>query len=511
VSAAISVVRFYNFRPIGFEADVIEVRDGLVSALVNSGMELPSVDLHGATVAPAFRDGHAHPLFAGREALGVRVSDCKTIGEVTQRVAEFATSGEDEWIIGGAYDRSLHPSPLSQWLDAAVSDRPVVLHASDHHTIWVNTEALRRAGLLKGIPSLTNGSVDIDPDGRPTGVLREPGAMKLVLDLIPKPSVESELRALEWAQNHMLALGIVEVQDAWVTRREAETYLAAAREDLLKLDFNLAFRIEADAWRENIEYFEAVRSEVRVLGNPKLRVNAAKFFADGVFGSGTAMVSEPYLDRPHHGEPVWQRERLFEATSFYSQNGYQLHIHAIGDAAITLALDAIEQSGAPASQLPSVIAHAELIADRDLGRFQELNVVANMQPLWAKEDGMLLSCEPGLGRERIDKMYRMRDLLEHEGALAFGSDWPVSSVDPLLGIATAIKRAGPGQKTWTGDQAVSFSEGLAAYTAGVCAQLGRPAPLGVGAPADFVLLQIDVNDLFSARVTGCYLRGLPVI
>jgi predicted amidohydrolase YtcJ len=510
-SAAISVVssavRFVNFQPLGFEADVLEIDTGRVVAVTQTAAEIVEVDLNGAIVVPAFRDGHAHPLFAGREALGVRVSECGTIDEVTRQLAKYADQSDAEWIIGGAYDRSLHPSPRAEWLDAVVTDRPVVLHASDHHTIWANTEALRRAGLLDHIPNLTNGSVDVDSAGQPTGVLREPGAMALILDLIPKPTLETELAALDWAQNYMLALGIVEVQDAWVTKAEAETYLAAARAGRLKLTFNLAFRIEADSWRENIEFFEGVRAEIRALANPMMRVNAAKFFADGVFGSGTAMVSEPYLDRPHHGEPVWQREELFEATRFYSENGYQLHIHAIGDAAIALALDAIEQSGAPMNDLPSVIAHAELIADADLSRFEALNVVANMQPLWAKEDGMLLSCEPGLGRGRIDKMYRMRDLLSQGGALAFGSDWPVSSVDPLLGIATAVTRAAPDGQPWTPEQAVTLGEAVAAYTSGVCHQLGHPTPLTVGSVADFLTLNGSLEKPFSLTVEGRFVRG----
>jgi predicted amidohydrolase YtcJ len=506
VSAATLGTRFINFEPLGFQAEVIEVSAGLVSSLTQTDGQFTEVDLGGETVAPAFRDGHAHPLFAGREAMGIAVSHCESIAEVVQAVANFAASETDEWLVGGAYDRSLDPSPLASWLDAAESSRPVVLHASDHHTIWVNTEALRRAGLLNEIPNLSNGSVDVDSEGLPTGVLREPGAMALVLDLIPKPSLERELQALEWAQHHMLERGIVEVQDAWVTRNEAETYLAAARADLLRLDFNLAFRIEADSWRDDIDYFEGVKAEFQEIANPRIRVNAAKFFADGVFGSGTAMVSEPYLDRPHHGEPVWKHYELLAATREYAARGYQLHIHAIGDAAISLALDAIEQSGAAAKALPSVIAHAELIADADLPRFAELNVVANMQPLWAKEDGMLLSCEPGLGRQRIDKMYRMRDLLEAGGVIAFGSDWPVSSVDPLQGIATAVNRCGPSGRPWTPEQAVTISEALAAYTAGVCKQLGRPAPLSIGSPADFVAIAIPGGDLFAARVTGCY-RG----
>lgn len=501
--------RFINFSALGFEADVLEVENGLITAHQPSSAALETVDLAGATVIPAFRDGHAHPLFAGREAMGVQISACTSIEQIVAGVAEFASTNTAEWLIGGAYDRSLHPSPRAEWLDAVVSDRPMVLHASDHHTIWVNTEALKRAGIQDGAPEVTNGSIDVDLNGRPTGVLREPGAMSLVLDKIPKPTIDQELAALAWAQQRLLELGIVEVQDAWVTRAEAETYLAAAESEMLEIDFNLAFRIEATSWHSDIEYHEALRAKFDRISNARIRVNAAKFFADGVFGSGTAMVSEPYLDRPHHGEPVWNRDELFEATKLYSRRGYQLHIHAIGDAAIELALDAIEQSGATESQLPSVIAHAELIADKDLTRFRELNVIANMQPLWAREDGMLLSCEPALGRSRIDKMYRMRDLANSGAAIAFGSDWPVSSPDPLLGIATAVTRSQPGGKPWTTAQSLSFSEALACYTSGVCMQLGRPIPLSIGAAADFLILgqQVSLQQPFDLKLDTVYLRG----
>ncbi len=498
--------RYHSFRAYGFDADTLVVENGLV--VQDSGQPIAeSIDLGGAAVVPAFRDGHAHPLFAGREALGPKVSEAVTIAEVVNTVREFAETSSAEWIVGGAYPRSLHPSPSASWLDEAEAARPVVLHASDHHTIWVNTEALRRAGLFEAIPPLTNGSVDVDENGRPTGVLREPGAMALVLDQIPERTLAEELSALDLAQRELLSLGIVEVQDAWITRGEIDTYIAAAKGNRLKLDVKLAFRIEAESWREDVEFFEDARRRVTALANLRLQVNAAKFFADGVFGSATAAVLDPYHSGGGHGEPVWSEAELFAATKHYAEAGYQLHIHAIGDAGIRMALDAIEQSGAAANRLPSVIAHTELVADEDLPRFKELNVIANFEPLWAREDGMLLSCVPHLGRERIDQMYRMRDLLNAGATLSFGSDWPVSSPDPLLGIATAVNRALPGGPSWVPEQALSFEEALRAYTAGVCKQLSRGAPLTPGEPAQFLTLNqhpIGGQQLFELRVAKVY-------
>ena len=498
--------RYLSFRAYGFEAETLVVENGLV--VQDTGQAVSeTIDLGGAAVVPAFRDGHAHPLFAGREALGPKVSEAVTIAEVVNTVSEFAAISDTEWIVGGAYPRSLHPSPSASWLDEAESARPVVLHASDHHTIWVNTEALRRAGLFEAIPALTNGSVDVDENGRPTGVLREPGAMALVLDKIPERTLVDELTALDWAQSQLADLGIVEVQDAWITRGEIETYIEAAKQGRLVLDVKLAFRIEAESWREDAEFFEDARRRVTALANPRLQVNAAKFFADGVFGSATAAVLDPYHSDGGHGEPVWGESELFAATKHYAEAGYQLHIHAIGDAAIRMALDAIEQSGAATRGLPSVIAHTELVSDEDIPRFKELNVIANFEPLWAREDGMLLSCVLHLGRERIDQMYRMRDFLAAGATLSFGSDWPVSSPDPLLGIATAVNRSLPGGPSWLPEQALSFEEALRAYTTGVCKQIGRGAPLTPGEPAQFLTLNqhpIGGQQLFELRVTGSY-------
>ena len=503
------VTRYLGFRPYGFEAETLVVDNGLVVA--DSGQVVAeTIDLGGAAVVPAFRDGHAHPLFAGREALGPMVSEALSIAEVVNTVRDFASTSNAEWIVGGAYPRSLHPSPSAGWLDEAESERPVVLHASDHHTIWVNTEALKRAGLFEAIPALTNGSVDVDENGLPTGVLREPGAMALVLDQIPERTLADELAALDWAQRELANLGIVEVQDAWITRGEIETYIEAAKSDRLKLEVKLAFRIEAESWREDAGFFEDARRRVAALANPRLRVNAAKFFADGVFGSATAAVLDPYHSDGGHGEPVWSEAELFAATKHYAEAGYQLHIHAIGDAGIRMALDAIEQSGAASKSLPSVIAHTELVADEDIPRFKKLNVIANFEPLWAREDGMLLSCVPHLGRERIDLMYRMRDLLDAGAALSFGSDWPVSSPDPLLGIATAVNRALPGGPSWVPEQALSFDEALRAYTEGVCKQLGRGAPLTPGEPAQFLTLNqhpIGGKQLFELKVSRAYRNG----
>jgi predicted amidohydrolase YtcJ len=239
--------------------------------------------------------------------------------------------------------------------------------------------------------------------------------MQLVMKHIPPLTLEEELNALDWAQNRLLAAGIVEVQDAWIDPGMTEVYLEAAKRDRLRVTTNLAFRADPATWLVDFEYFDEMQKQVVELNHSSLKANAIKFFVDGVLGSSTASVVEPYIAGPAkhtHGEQVWRFEELSRAVSEATRRGYQLHLHAIGDAAVQTALDVIEQVG---PIIPAVIAHTELIADSDLPRFAKLNVTANFEPLWAREDGQLLTCVPQLGRERLDSMYRMRDLADAGG------------------------------------------------------------------------------------------------
>lgn len=420
---------------------------------------------------PAFRDGHAHPLFAGRESLGPRVDGLRSIEDILDVVAKFAQDNPKiTWIVGGAYDRSLSKTFEAKWLDRACPERPVILHASDHHTIWVNSKALELAGLTETVPAVKTGSFDMGMDGKPNGTLRESGAMDLVLNKIPALTMDQEIEAWEWAQERLLENGIVEVQDAWIERGMTEIYLEALKRDKLRVRVNLAARVTPDTYESDFEYFKSCRSRVVEVDSKLLQFKTAKFFADGVLGSATASVIEPYAHNKSHGEPVWKDDLLAEATRFYAAENFQLHIHAIGDKAVRTALDVIE--GSPKTSLPPVIAHAELIDSLDIPRFGKLGVIANMQPLWAKPDGMLLSCEANLGRERLDQLYRMRDLLDSGATISFGSDWPVTSVSPLEGIRTAVTRSYQDSEPWTPNQAISVAEAIDSYSVNVAKQLG---------------------------------------
>ena len=508
---------FYNPAAKRFEQELF-AEDGLVSSPGSFDQE---VKLEQGYVFPAFRDGHAHPIFAGREAAGPVVTTAKSIAEIQEVLTRYRKENPGQvWIEGGAYDRSIVDGGLflASWLDEAVSDVPVVLHASDHHTIWVNSKALEL--IPSPLPTLISGSVDVDASGAPTGVLREPQAMALVLDKAPAKTIEQEVAALAWADKVLAQQGIVQAQDAWITPGMTEIYLAAVSQGVLALDYNLAFKIEPHEWVKSIEFAIRDREKAVALGNSQLTANTCKFFADGVFGSGTASVLEPYLDDSHsHGEPLWAKSELEAACLKAAEAGFQLHIHAIGDAGVRQALDAVNfvQKRVGKPRLPNVIAHAELISDSDIVRFKELNVVANMQPLWAQADGMLISCVPRLGKSRIDQMYRMRDLIDSGATISFGSDWPVSSSNPILGIATAVTRQTAEAKPesgWVIEQAVTVAEAFDSYSRQVSYQLTGSTndALSSGEPCDFVILDknpmvADTVDLRSIKVLATFKDG----
>ena len=468
-------------RALAFDQSGIKALD---DEALNLDADVEALD--GAFLTNAFMDGHAHPLFAGREHLGPDVTNCKSVGEIQTVVAAWISKNDSPlWAVGGAYDRSIVDGGvfLASWLDEVAPERPVVLHASDHHTLWANSAAMRLAEVLETAPPVSVGSIDVDASGRPTGVFRETEAKELITSAIPALGIEDEIRALVWAQHELASLGIAAVQDAWMDTGMVEAYLAAEATGQLVVRTNLAFWVRPESWQSDAQKFIDTRARITSLHSPKLTAKTVKFFADGVFGSATASVKQPYESKPGYlGDPVWTNNELNAAVAYFANADFQIHIHAIGDAGVAAALDAIELAGSPAN---SVIAHTELVAEEDIARFAKLGVIANFEPLWAREDGMLNSCIQHLGRERIDSMYRMRDILDTGAKITFGSDWPVSSPDPLLGIFTATHRALPEtpREQWTPEQRLTAKEALQAYTVAVAEQLQHSA----GA-ADFVIL-----------------------
>ncbi|WP_431219194.1 amidohydrolase [Leifsonia xyli] len=519
-----------SYRADAAQHIAVAVTDGRIVAVGADALALRDsaeaiVDLLGGVLAPAFGDGHAHPVQGGLEKLGPQVRSCTSVAEIVACVAEWADAHpEQEWIYGGSYDATLAPEGMfdARWLDEAVPDRPVVLRAWDYHTVWVNSEALRRAGIDARTPEPALGRIPRREDGSPLGILQEPGAVDLLNPVEPGRSHDERVEALRLATAEYAELGIAWIQDAWVEPAELEAYLEACARGLLSTRVNLALRADPLRWRDQVPEFVESRRRVEELGDPLLTATTIKVFVDGVIENHTAAMLADYTDTPgDRGLPNWEARELTAAAVTLDKLGFQLHLHAIGDAAARTALDVfeeVERANGPRDRRP-VIAHVQVVDPADLPRFHRLGVIANFEPLWAQLDPMMLDLTiPRLGPERERLQYPIRTLLE-SASVSFGSDWPVSSADWRPGVATAVTRQTEAlvpEDGWTPAERIPLTDALEAYSSGVAHQAFAHTARGAlrpGSGPDLVWLDtdprhVDPHDLRSVRVLGTWVAGV---
>ena len=514
-------------------SDALLIENGRVLALGADALSAnaeQTIDLAGAFVMPAFADGHAHPLFAGREAQGPKVNGLQSVTEIVAEVKRFADDNpHSKWIIGGAYEAAVveRGDFDAHWLDEAVSDRPVVLHAVDHHTIWVNSKALEIAGITSSTKDPDGGTIARRDDGSPKGTLREPAAIDFITKLAPERTLQDELNAVAWASEQNLAAGVTCSMDAWVEDGMSEIYIEAAKTGHLKVDMNLTFLAQPEKWRSRVDYYNQMRAEVEALpAGAGLTARSVKFICDGALSAGTAAILEPYLDDPtSKGLLIWGDSEIIEAAITFDKAGLQLHIHAIGDAAVRQALDAIEAviASNPSWDRRPVITHAQLIDPVDLPRFASLGVIANFQPLWTYLDPMNKELIlPRIGEDKNNQQYQLRKVIDSGARISFGSDWPVTDFTPLLALAVPVHRQSPDQQPpqgWSIEQAISIEEAMHFYTAAVAHQLFREADFGtleVGKVADFIILdrnpiQTAPHEVRDIKVLATYRKGRKVL
>lgn len=504
--------------------EAVTVSDGVVVRLEAGGGEV--VDLGGGFLLPAFRDGHAHPLWGGLELNRLPLDRCSSATELVAAVAAYAAENPQlSWVVGGPYDPTLLPDGLgdASLLDTACRERPVVLYATDHHTMWVNTVALHEAGITSETPDPPLGLIIRSSDGSPRGTLLEWDALALVEKVMPQPSLDEHLRGLERACEHLNRHGIVWAQDAAARPDQVRAYAEAARRGVLTCRFNTAFWVDPSAWREQRAEFLQCRKEITDV-EAFVTARTVKFFADGVIEQGTGQLLAEYDDAPGSvGLPNFSAEELSEAVRAFDEDGFQIHIHAIGDAAIQNSLNAIayaaEHNG-PSSWRP-VIAHTQLLDPADLPRFGELGVIANFEPYWAKLDELMVELTlPRIGVERGDRQYPMATIARLGGRISFGSDWPVSEVSPTIGCAVAASRQlhdGTPPAGWVPGERLGLMQALEAYTKGTAYQAfdDDAGEISLGQRADFALLDVDPRtatpvELWDARVLGTWLGGRRV-
>ncbi|MFI6007281.1 amidohydrolase [Streptomyces sp. NPDC051243] len=497
-----------------------------------AGPRTEVVGLAGRLLLPGFQDAHVHPVPAGLELTQCDLTGAKTAGETLAAVRAYAAAHpEREWITGGGWSMEAFEggTPTKELLDAAVPDRPVYLPNRDHHGAWVNSRALALAGITRDTPDPADGRIDRDSSGEPSGTLQE-GAMQLVGRLTPPATQADRVAALLHAQRHLHALGITAWQDALVGEflgmdDPSEAYLAAAR------DGSLTARVVGALWWDRERGAEQIPELVErraALSHGRFRAGSVKLMLDGVAETGTAALLDPYLDKcgcatANRGTAFIDAEQLAKHVTELDALGFQCHFHALGDRAVRDALDAVEAArtaNGPSDTRPH-LAHLQVVQPSDVPRFARLGATANIQPLWAAHEPQMDELTiPFLGPERAAWQYPFGALLRSGARLAAGSDWPVSSPDPLRGIHVAVNRVAPDAgdtPVFLPGERIGLTEALTAYTAGSAHvnHLDDTGEVRAGALADLVVLDRDpfdgpVEAIAETRVALTYVGGARV-
>ncbi|MFC5336939.1 amidohydrolase [Leucobacter denitrificans] len=527
-----SVLIAANTAASSLVTHALAVRDGVVVAHGDEALALAEesnstaeiIDLQGGTLAPAPGDGHAHPMFGGLEALGPNIRAAEDLQGILDAVAEWKAANPDaKWIVGGSYDSTFTPRGEfdARWLDEVTGDTPTILRAWDYHTAWVNSAALKVGGITADTPDPELGRIVRREDGSPLGTLQESAANNFLANVVPSFTLEQRVGAIEAATQRYAAQGTTWVQDAWVEPGDLEVYFEAAKQNRLHARVNLAFRADPLTWRDQVTDFIAARNRVRETGAERLTGETVKFFLDGVVESHTAAMLEPYADRPdERGLPNWTPDELTEALKAFDAEGFQLHLHAIGDAANRYALDGLEavRESNPKREHNHVIAHVAVLSPEDVERFAKLDVIANFEPYWAQCDAVMLELTtPHLGHEREHWQYLIGSVSGSGATVSFGSDWPVTTPDWRPALATAVTRhdpTDPEAESWIPEERVSAATAFAAYTTGIARQALAPnrGTLEVGKTADLVWLsanplEITPTNIPSIEVRGTWLAG----
>ncbi len=494
-------------------ARAIAIADGKIIAVGSDeamlelrGSRTEVVDLAGKLTLPGFNDAHVHFYIGGDTLTSVDLRDVSSLDEFRDEVARFvSTRPNGQWILNGGWDQerwSPAVLPTSALIDDVTPNHPVWVNRSDGHMMLANRVAMQIAGIDRNTPDLPGGEIVRYPDGNPTGIFKD-AAKQLVERFIPLPPATHIRNAIIAAQQYALENGVTSVQDMGVLgSRGAETMVKVLR-TYQELDHAGTLHLRISAHVPLADWPRLANAGIIANFNTgRLQLGAVKSFSDGSLGSTTAWFFEPYTDAPHTcGLPS---EELHDIEAWYAtlraadNAGLQLVIHAIGDRANSTVLDMLErleiENGARDRR--TRIEHAQHLRKEDIPRYKKLNVIASVQPYHCIDDGRW--AERRIGVERTQSTYAFRSLMDAGVHVAFGSDWWVAPISPLLGIYAAVTRRtidGYYPDGWVPEQKVSIEQALRAYTTEAAYASGEERTKGsiaVGKVADIVILSDDI-------------------
>jgi hypothetical protein len=491
-----------------------------IAALAGHGTKV--IDLGGRLTIPGINDAHIHFLSGALGLSEVDLVGAHSLQEIQRRVAEFAKSHpEVPWITGAGWEYAYLPGQELSGraaLDTAVADRPVYLRAYDGHTGWANSKALELAGIARNQKFEGFGTIVLDPrTGQPTGILKE-GAMSLVSGRIPPPSREVKLAALRKGLQTAASFGVTSFQNAGGNRDDLSLYDDLLHQNALTARVSVAMSVSPGTIQADIGRIVELDQKY---SEGLLRVGAVKILLDGVIESHTAAMLDRYSDMPDtSGVPSYSQGELNRLVQMADKAGLQVSIHAIGDRAVQMALDACERAmrldGRHDARFR--IEHIETVAESDITRFAALGVLASMQPIHA-DPGTNEVWIPAVGEERCRRAFAWRSLERAGARLVFSSDWPAAiSADPMRGIHCAVNRRtveGDPPGGWIPEQRVSVETALRAYTQGgayASFQEKVKGTIDKGKLADIVVLsrdlfKIDPMEIYKTRVVMTIFDG----
>jgi len=468
------------------------------------------IEAQGRLLLPGFQDSHVHFLSGSLNLNRVDLSGAQSVAEIQDRISHFVAEHPDlTWIQGRGWMYSAFPGdmPHKKFLDEIIPDKPAIMRCADGHTSWVNSRALALAGINRHTPDPPDGKIVRDEKGEPTGALLE-GASRLVTRLIPEPTPEEKLEALRQGMREAVRWGITSAHSLGGDFEEIELFDRLRKEGSQTIRLIIAMSVDEPGPTE--KDFQTYAEASTRFNDHWLAVRGVKLMLDGVIDSGTAAMLEPYEGQKGEGKLFWKPDDFVKAVREFSRRGIQVSTHAIGDRAIRLALDAYEKSlkasGHP--ELRHKIEHAECVAQADLPRFGHPQIIASFQPLHADPDPLWMSAWiKKVGPEREQRAFAWKSVLRAGGRLAFGSDWPVVTINPWPGVQIALtrqSRQGYPEGGWIPKEKLSLEEIIYAYTMGGAYALNEENLRGSIEPgklADLILLSQNIFEIPANKIS----------